>query len=276
MISQRNIFKILVLDIDGTLINKEGTISSADRLAIAKAKNAGITVSLCTGRSTGASLKILKELELDGFHIFFDGTLVYDPQKDLEIYSRPIPIDLVEEITEYALNEDLPLDLFSRTHYFVMKESWRTDLRKDFFDIKAIVTDLATIWKKEKIIKGGLAVKTPDEIRSAEKFASRFSHRLNLTWTVTPAFPDIKFINIVARNASKGQALEVLCSYLRVPIELVCAIGDGTNDISLLSKAGMGIAMQNSPMELKAVAEYVTGDVADSGVAAAIQTFLLS
>ncbi len=276
MTSKRNDYKLLVLDIDGTLINKDGTISTADRSAIAMAREAGFSICLCTGRSTGASLKVLKELGLDGFHIFFDGTLVYDPQKDTELYSKPIPLALVKEMTEYALKEGLPIDLFSHSQYFVVEESWRTALRKDFFDIQAVVTDLHTIWKKEKIIKGGIAVKTSDEIKLAEKFAEKFADRLNLTWTVTPAFPDIKFINIVTCGASKGQAMEVLCSHLQIPIELVCAIGDGSNDISLLSRAGLAIAMQNSPTELKALADYVTGDVNKSGVAEAIQSFLLN
>jgi 5-amino-6-(5-phospho-D-ribitylamino)uracil phosphatase len=265
---------MLVLDIDGTLINKSGQISNYDHMAIERVKEAGLNVTLCTGRTTGASLKILKELRLDGAHIFFDGTLVYDPQKEIEIYSRPLPTDLVEDMIKYAIKEGLPLDLFSRTQYFVREKSWRTDLRRDFFSIKAVVADFSTIWNKEKIIKGGIAVKTPADIELAKKFALRFADKLNLTWTVTPAFPEIQFINVVNKGTSKGQALEALCGYLRIPLEQVCAIGDGPNDISLLSTSGLGIAMQNSPAELIALADYVTNDVEHSGVARAIHKLI--
>ena len=268
-------YKMLVLDIDGTLINQAGAISSSDRSAISCVKEKHLTITICTGRSTGASLNILNELQLDGAHIFFDGTLVYDPFKDIEVYSKPLPLDLIEEITDYALKESLPLDLFSRNRYFAIEKSWRTDLRKTFFNVEATITDLSTIWKKEKIIKGGMAVRTPDEISGVKKFAGHFAQRLNLTWTVTPAFPDIQFINITNRNTSKGQALEALCYHLAVPLENVCSIGDGLNDISLLSTSGLGIAMRNAPPELKAVADHVTGDVAESGVAEAIRRFLL-
>lgn len=210
-----------------------------------------------------------------GAHIFFDGTLVYDPQKDIEIYSRPLPLELGEEITEYALKEGLPLDLFSRNQYFAIEESWRTELRRKFFNIQCTLTDFHTIWKREQIIKGGIAVRTPDEIELTRSFANKFTSRLILTWTVTPAFPDIQFINIVNIATSKGLALEALCTNLGVSVEQVCAIGDGPNDISLLSTAGLGIAMQNSEDELKKVADYITGDVNDSGVAQAIKRFLL-
>jgi 5-amino-6-(5-phospho-D-ribitylamino)uracil phosphatase len=262
------------LDIDGTLIGKEGKVSDSDRSAIARARKAGLTVALCTGRTTAASLKILRELDLDGAHIFFDGTLVYDPQKDLEIYSRPLPSDLVQEMIEYALKEGLPLDLFSRTQYFVTEQSWRTELRRDFFGIQAIVTDFRTIRNREKIIKGGVAVKTSADIKMAEKFALGFTDRLSLTWTVTPALPGIQFINVVSSGTSKGLALEALCGHLAIPLKQVCAIGDGPNDISLLSSAGLGIAMRNSPPELISLAGYVTADVEHSGVAQAVEKFI--
>lgn len=173
------------------------------------------------------------------------------------------------------MNESLPLDLFSKNRFFVIEESWRTKIRSDFFGITATVADLRTIWKKEKIIKGGIAIKTSAEIAAVKKFAARFAKQLNMTWTVTPAFPDVQFVNITDSGSSKGRGLEALCSHQGISSEQVCAIGDGLNDISLLSTAGLAIAMQNAPDELKAVADYITGNVENFGVAEAIKRFLL-
>ncbi|MBA7691497.1 Phosphatase YwpJ [subsurface metagenome] len=80
---------------------------------------------------------------------------------------------------------------------------------------------------------------------------------------------------MLAPAVSKGKALEALASFLGIPLTEVMAVGDGTNDISLLSSAGLGIAMDDAPDELKAVADYVTLDVDHSGLAAAISKFLL-
>ena len=93
--------------------------------------------------------------------------------------------------------------------------------------------------------------------------------------TKTPAYPEVDFINVLAPEVSKGKALEALASYLGIALNEVIAIGDGANDVSLLSKAGLAIAMDNGTAELKAVADYVTLDVDHSGVAAAIERFLL-
>ena len=92
---------------------------------------------------------------------------------------------------------------------------------------------------------------------------------------MNPARPDIRLVNIIKDDVSKGKALMALCSHLRLNLEEVVAIGDGANDISLLATAGLAIAMQNAPPELKAVADYVTADIAHNGFAQAVQKYLL-
>ncbi|GAH89131.1 unnamed protein product, partial [marine sediment metagenome] len=87
--------------------------------------------------------------------------------------------------------------------------------------------------------------------------------------------PDVDFINVVDPEVSKGNALEALASYMGIPLTEVMVIGDGTNDISLFALAGLSVAMNNAPLEVKAVANYITLDVDHSGVAAAINRFLL-
>jgi len=66
-------YKLLVVDIDGTLVGRGRSISAEDREALAKVRNSGIRVSLSTGRAVRACLRIIEQLSLDGYHIFFDG-----------------------------------------------------------------------------------------------------------------------------------------------------------------------------------------------------------
>jgi hydroxymethylpyrimidine pyrophosphatase-like HAD family hydrolase len=137
-----------------------------------------------------------------------------------------------------------------------------------------VLADFKTIWQKEKIIKGGLVVSSTEEKRKANLYLAGFADCLSFPWTVTPAYPDCHFINIVDKGVSKGKALEALSDHLGIEADEVLAIGDGSNDVSLLSAAGLAIAMQNSPAELKSVADYITADVEHSGVAQAIRKFL--
>jgi hydroxymethylpyrimidine pyrophosphatase-like HAD family hydrolase len=91
----------------------------------------------------------------------------------------------------------------------------------------------------------------------------------------SPAYPGVDFINVVDPGVSKGKALAVLTAHLGISMTEVMAIGDSTNDISLFSEVGLAVAMDNAPDEVKAAAHYVTLDVDQSGLAAAVSRFLL-
>ena len=268
-------YKLLVLDIDGTLLNRNGEISEEDCRALAAVREVGISVSLCTGRTVRSCRKILEKLSLNGYHIFFDGALVYNPERNEEVYSRPLPPSLVREMSQAALQDGIPLDLFSVTGYFTTEETWRTRIRREFFGIESTICDIRSLWQKEKIIKGGTVISCAAEERNFQAYIRRFKDTLNYTRTVTPAWPDLSFINILAPGVSKGQALEALASHLKIRTDEVMSIGDGSNDIPLLAASGLAVAMQNAPEELKSVADFITADVEQSGVAQAIQKFLL-
>jgi len=270
-----NRYKLLVVDIDGTLLNKNGAISAEDTKALARASDSGIQVSLSTGRVVQASLKIINQLSLDGYHIFFDGALVSNPEKGEEIYVEPISKELGRQVVEFAHRNEVNLDLYSAAHFFAERETWATDIRRQFFGLQPTIVDFTQLWPKERIIKGTLVVRSPEERAKADSFCRHFKGSLSFSRTKTPAYPEVDFINVVAPEVSKGKALEALASHLGIALIEVIAIGDGANDVSLLSKAGLAIAMDNATDELKAVADYVTLDVDHSGVAAVIERFLL-
>ena len=268
-------YKLLIVDIDGTLIGKDGTISAEDRDALAKAGDLGIQVSLSTGRVVQACLSIMRQLLLDGYHIFFDGALVSNPENGKEVYVKPISEELVRQIVEFVHQNEIGIDFYSATHYFAEGETWATDIRRRFFGIEPTIVDFSKLWQKERIIKGTLVVRSAEEKAKADSLRRQFKSSLSFSRTKTPAYPEVDFINVVAPDVSKGKALEALASFLGISMNEVIAIGDGTNDISLLSSVGLAVAMGNASGEVKAVADHITLDVDHSGVAAAIKRFLL-
>jgi Cof subfamily protein (haloacid dehalogenase superfamily) len=272
---RNNRYKLLVVDIDGTILDKNGNISAEDKKAVAGAVDSGIQVSLSTGRVVQASLGIINQLSLDGYHMFFDGALVYNPEKGEQVYVEPISKDLVRQMIDFAHLIGIDIDLYSATHFFAERETWATDIRRDFYGLQMTTVDFTKIWQQERIIKGAVVVSSAEEKAKANDFYLHFKDSLSFSWTMTPAYPDVDFINIVASNVSKGKALEALASFLGISLTEVMAIGDGINDISLLSSAGLAVSMGNASDELKAVANYVTFDVDHNGVAAAISKFLL-
>jgi len=271
---KKNPYKLLIVDVDGTLIAKDGTISAEDREALAKVRQLGIPVSLSTGRVPQACLGLINQLPLHGYHIFFDGALVSNLEGK-EVYVQPLNKMVVRQAVEFAHSNDIYLELYSATHYFVERETWATDIHRQFFDLQPTVVDFTQLWNRERIIKGELMTSSPQEAAQARSFYLQFNASLRFSWARTPAYPGVDFINVVAPEVSKGTALVALASHLGISLSEVIAIGDGTNDIPLLSCAGLAIAMDNAPDEVKAVADYITLDVDHSGLAAAINKFLL-
>ena len=268
-------YKLLVVDVDGTLLGRDGSISAEDRQALAKARQSGIWVSLSTGRAAQSCLPIIDQLSLDGYHIFFDGALVSSPDLGEEVYAEPLDSGVVREAVEFVHRNDVYLELYSATRFFVERETWATKIHREFFNLEPTVVDFTDLWNKETIIKGGLVTSSPQEIAKARSFYLQFDRSLKFSRARSPAFPGVEFTNVLAPEVSKGKALEALASHLGLSMSEVAAIGDGVNDISLLSVAGLAFAMQNAPDEVKAVAHYVTLDVDHSGLAAAVNRFLL-
>lgn len=274
--SIENHFKLLVLDLDGTLLNKQGTVSEEDKQALARATKAGIRVSIASGRSISACLPVIKQLSLDGFHTSFDGALVSDPESRHEVFAEPISRSMVERIIAYTHDHGIDVELYSDTRLFVEKDNWTANVRRQAFNAQPVIADFKRIEREERIIKGTIVARSREEKAQAEAFRLKFDGNLTFSVNRTPALPDIDFVNILAPGVSKGKALEVLTSYLDISLGEVMAVGDGLNDASILSKAGFAVAMGDASDDLKRIAHHVTLDADHSGVAEAVNRVLFA
>ena len=167
-------YRLLVVDIDGTLVDKKGVISSEDEKALAKAAASGVKVSLSTGRVIKACRKIINNLSLDGYHIFFDGALVGDPHRNEEVYVQPIKKEVIEQAVEFSRAKDIYLELYSTEHFFAERENWSDDVHYKFFGVEPRIVDFNGIWQRERIIKAELVVRSPEEAAKARIFQGEF------------------------------------------------------------------------------------------------------
>ncbi len=268
-------YRLLVIDIDGTLVNRDGDISDRDRQALAQAAASGVKVALSTGRVIRACRRIIDLLSLDGYHIFFDGALVSDPHHNREVYVQPLKKEVVRRAVEFTRKNDTYLELYSSESFFAERENWSDAIHSNFFKVEPTFVDFSGIWERERIIKAEMVVHNSEEAAKAESFKKEFDGSLRFSIARAPAYPGIDFVNIIDPGVSKGEALKALTSFLDIPISEVIAIGDGLNDISLLEVAGTAVAMGNAFPEVKKVADYITLDVENSGVAVVVERFVL-
>lgn len=265
---------MLVVDIDGTLVGRDGSIPESSKATLKQARDNGLRVSLATGRTMPACRDIMSELGLNGHHMFCDGAIVFNPLSGEEHYVRPLDKTVVRDAVGFAHRHGIHIDFYSADRYFVRQETWSAMVHRDFFGIPLTMDDFSDLWDREVIIKGGLVATSPEELALAQRFDEEFRDRLNFSWVTTPTYPHVDFINVLAPGVCKGAALAAMAAGLGIAPDEIIAIGDGNNDVTMLAAAGLGIAMGNATDKAKEIADYITGDVEEDGLAAALGKFL--
>jgi Cof subfamily protein (haloacid dehalogenase superfamily) len=267
-------YKMVVVDIDGTLVDKHGSITPEDKNAITRLINSNVIVALCTGRIVSTTMPIIEELGLKTFDIFYDGALIYNPRTMATIYAKPLDQSVVREAIDFSRQNNIYLELYSSEKFFSERPNWSDEVHRQFFHVEPTFVNFDDISNKESVLKAEVIVHNDEEAVKAKLFKDNFGDRLRCSIARSPAYPDIDFINIVNPQVSKGVALNKLMEFYGYRASEVIAIGDGLNDIPLLQAAGVAVAMGNAFPEVKQVSDYITLDIEQHGVAAAINFFL--
>lgn len=267
-------YKLVVIDVDGTLVNGQGQIAEEDKQAVIRVKQSFVKVCLCTGRVVAAVRPIIDELGLDmDPHIFFDGALTYVLRGAVTLKAVSLRPELVKEMVEYSRASNTYLELFSRDTFFAEKESWSDEVHRQFFHVEPKFVDFDGIWERETILKAEMVKHNAAEAAKVAQFEQHFQGKLRFSIARTPAYPEIDFVNIVDPSASKGEAVKELMSQMGLFKTEILALGDGLNDIPIFREITSSVAMGNAPDEVKQAAQYVTDDVDHHGVASALNYF---
>jgi len=267
-------YKLLVLDVDGTLIGQGSHVSPGVVESIAKAKEKGVAVMLGTGRASEACYHLLKQLHLDKLHIFFDGAAVVDwPSNDI-IFLQALPPRAAERLIELAREYDLFLEIYAHDFYFIERNGCLAERQREKLKINPLKTDLMSLVGRIKIVKGQVLAANEDEKARAEEVSQKMAPYCKMSWSFDSS-NNTYFINAVARSVSKGESLRNVADYFGIDLSQVAAIGDSFNDLPIFEVAGFSVAMGNAPDSLKGLANWVAPPVESDGVAVAIEKFIL-
>lgn len=267
-------YKLLVLDVDGTLIGHGSYATPRVVEAIACARKKGVTVTLGTGRASEACYHLLEQLKLDKLHIFFDGAAVVDwPSNDL-IFLQALPPRAARRFIELARKHDLFLEIYAHDFYFIEQNGYLAERQSKKLKITPLVAKLDTLVDRIKIVKGQVLATNPAEKQRAQEFSHQMKNYCKMSWSFDPS-NDTYFINAIANSVSKGSTLQHVADYLGIALDQIIAIGDSFNDLPVFQVAGTSIAMGNAPDALKELVDWVAPPVEKDGVAVAIEKFLL-
>lgn len=261
--------KIAFFDLDGTLLNKEKKVFLENKEAIKRARENGIEIVICTGRQQGAARLYQKEAGAGRYVITTNGAEIYDTLEEEQLYHCSLETEFCKTFYKYILENDLFFRIDTKhARYFnqernrVLDEILFNEEPDKFFEENNILQISVGSIDSKKIDEAIRYLSNNPNVKIENRYIARLTaDKLNM-------------INIINRNASKGNAIRGLCKYLKIDIEDAVAFGDDYNDISMLEAVGHPIAMGNAYEEIKQLAEEVIQPNDEPGIAEILNRFV--
>lgn len=268
-------YKLLVLDVDGTLLNDEREISKRTLAALLKVQQMGVRIVLASGRPTYGLMPLAKTLELGnygGFVLSYNGCQIIKAQNGEILFVRRINPEMLPYLEKKARKNGFAIFTYhddtlitdSPDNEYIKNEALLNNLKIIREDEFSTAIDFAPckcmlVSDKEKALIG---------------LEQHWEKRLAGTLDAFRSEP--YFLEVVPCGVNKANTLGALLEHLGVTREEVIAVGDGVCDVTMLQLAGMGVAMGHSQDSVKVCADYVTASNEEDGVALAVEKLILA
>ncbi len=266
---------IVAVDLDGTLLRSDLTISDRTVEAFHRIREKGSVPVISTGRSYEAVAAIQKRLDLDTPVICYNGAMICDGRDGRVLHELRLPSDVARGVLAEARKRDLHYQGFLEGQLYYEKKREETDYYEAQTGLTGKVVnfddwDVLEFTKVLLIANPGRESRLWPELTEMQEFASEtFGSR------VYTAFSKPFYLEMIHGESSKGHALKQLGADLGVPREAIAAFGDGFNDLEMLSYAGISVAMGNSPDEVREQTLYTTSGNDEDGIARFLEEHFL-
>lgn len=260
---------LAAIDIDGTLMTPEGELTDRNARAIRQASQAGVHIVLATGKTRASAQHLFHELGLETPGVFNQGLVIYDGDGSV-LQETSFDRETAAAIIRFAEARSLPYFAYSGTRMLTPADSIFRQRMHHLYDeplpevVGSVLHHLHDVQVNKFIVCDPV-----DEGKVRAGLARLCADQAHVTQAVS------QFIEVLPPGTSKGGGLAWLLEHLGMPTRQVMAIGDGENDLEMLQLAGLGVAVGNAHERVKAVADFVVASNRESGVAQAIDRFIL-
>jgi Cof subfamily protein (haloacid dehalogenase superfamily) len=280
----RSLYRLLALDVDGTLLDPNGRLRPRTAAAVARAAEAGIRPVLCTGRRYRRARPIAVQLGLDAPLVCNSGAIVKEPSTHSTLLRAGFCADLLRELLDVFRERDEPVLSFTDRHpddadFVVARAPVGRPLFDDYLAQNLGHEDVDPHWATSGA--NGLhfhlcAIGSRAEmVAFQDAVQARLSGRVRTFVQRSPRYLGT-MCEVIRHDASKWAAVLHLAERWGIEPGEVCAVGDDMNDLPMIEGAGLGVAMGHAPAAVLDAADHITGDHNSDGVAMLVDEILLA
>ncbi|RDI47885.1 Cof-type HAD-IIB family hydrolase [Falsibacillus pallidus] len=264
------IYRLLAMNIDGTILNEDGKINKQTKEAIEYVASKGVYVMLVTSRSFPSAKRVAKALKLESFLVTHQGAYLAN-EMDKPLLVKRIPEDITYDVVRFLEDFECDIRLLHEKYALANKKESDQDLVIKGFWQRA--TSLSYSTKYVESLSEELAGNPAEPPKMEVSFANEQDMQdakkaiESMYFEVDCLVSGPQKLEIVPNGASKLKGVLYVCDRLGIHREEVVMIGSGLDDLPLVQWAGLGVAMGNAHKEVKRSADWITRDTTENGVA---------
>lgn len=281
-------YDVLVVDLDGTLLRRDGSVSEADRRAICRARDSGMEIIVATGRSLKESRGAIEAIGHAGLVVAAGGSMMCEAASGRTVDRRVLGSDVVADAARPLLDAGHRVLILKDAHaagmdYVAVGDGALDPASQWWFNHLGVevrhIDDLADDPNPDDTVRAGAVACESRLAPLARRLKEHMGDRCSLQhWSAVTASHAVgsttHLLEIFMTDVNKWTMIQAHCTRSGIDPARVAAIGDGLNDVELIANAGVGIAMGNSCAEVASVADRTTTDHEHDGVAAAIECLI--
>lgn len=261
-------YKLIAMDLDGTLLDENSEISKENMEAIQYAKKQEVIIIISTGRPIQGIEKYYKQLKLSTPAITYNGGMIVNPVTKEVIFEQKLESDAFIQAYELGRKYDATMCVWSKNQLYVNKMNWRVEDYKKISGVEPVLIEDVEQLKQQGITKM-LWYDEPEQICKYKQEMENMSIGEASFCTSKPYF-----LEIFSSKVSKAIAIEQIGKMYGISSAEMMAFGDGINDLEMIEYVGHGVAMENAEEELKNIADEIAPHHNESGVAKIIKKYV--
>jgi Cof subfamily protein (haloacid dehalogenase superfamily) len=263
--------KLLVCDVDGTLVTDDKVLTARACEAVARLRAAGIELAVTSGRPPRGMAMLVEPLGLTTPIAAFNGGLFVKPDLTTVIEQRTLPLAVAGDVVEQLLRAGLDAWIYRGADWFV-RDAGAPHVARE----QATVQFAPTVRRDlDGVLEGAVKIVGVSDDRALVA-RTEAALRERVQEHACPARSQPYYLDVTHPDANKGNVVRMQSRTLGVPLDQIAAIGDMPNDVLMFAVAGTSIAMGNASPEVQRTARYVTTSNQDEGFANAVVRFVLS